>query len=241
LSSTSSPHIYSQTNLNRNILFNPYQFRTNNSFFLRSDHLLLHGNETNYLIPRYFHTGSPLFDNKDSSKVEQTVKALKEKEKKGKENEEENLMVKLKPDVRIIDGGVEDKKLQDKGKQTPLIDSSKVGTTQTPTSTTLAPKRSLGKRVWDEIVHYYHGFRLLIIDIRITSRYIWKILNGEELNRREHRQLVRTTSDVFRLVPFSVFIIVPFMELLLPVFLKFFPGMLPSTFQTSSEKVRQDV
>jgi LETM1 and EF-hand domain-containing protein 1 len=44
------------------------------------------------------------------------------------------------------------------------------------------------------------------------------------------RQLVRTVSDLFRLVPFSVFIIVPFMELLLPLALKLFPGMLPSTF-----------
>ena len=44
------------------------------------------------------------------------------------------------------------------------------------------------------------------------------------------RQLVRTVSDLFRLLPFSVFIIVPFMELLLPIALKLFPGMLPSTF-----------
>ncbi|WMV56811.1 hypothetical protein MTR67_050196, partial [Solanum verrucosum] len=36
---------------------------------------------------------------------------------------------------------------------------------------------------------------------------------------------------MFRLVPFAVFIIVPFMEFLLPVFLKLFPNMLPSTFQ----------
>jgi hypothetical protein len=45
-----------------------------------------------------------------------------------------------------------------------------------------------------------------------------------------YRQLVRTVSDLFRLVPFSVFIVVPFMELLLPLALKLFPGMLPSTF-----------
>ena len=42
--------------------------------------------------------------------------------------------------------------------------------------------------------------------------------------------------DLFRLVPFSVFIIVPFMELLLPVALKLFPGMLPSTFTTTSQR-----
>ncbi|KAG8199034.1 hypothetical protein JTE90_021047 [Oedothorax gibbosus] len=101
------------------------------------------------------------------------------------------------------------------------------------------PKRSLGKRVWDEILHYYHGFRLLFIDVRVSSRLAWKILNGQELTRREHKQLVRTTSDLFRLVPFSIFIIVPFMELLLPVFLKFFPAMLPSTFTTKSESEKK--
>lgn len=45
------------------------------------------------------------------------------------------------------------------------------------------------------------------------------------------QQLKRTTQDLLRLVPFAVFIIVPFMELLLPVALKLFPNMLPSTFE----------
>ena len=49
--------------------------------------------------------------------------------------------------------------------------------------------------------------------------------------RRERRQLTRTTADVFRLVPFIIFVVVPFMEFLLPVALKLFPNMLPSTFQ----------
>lgn len=42
--------------------------------------------------------------------------------------------------------------------------------------------------------------------------------------------------DLFRLVPFSVFVLVPFMEILLPVALKLFPGMLPSTFTTTSQR-----
>lgn len=98
------------------------------------------------------------------------------------------------------------------------------------------PKRPLTKRVWDELVHYYHGFRLLFIDIKISSKYVWTVLRGGELSRREHRQLVRTVADLFRLVPFSVFIIVPFMELLLPIFVRLFPGLLPSTFQTKSDR-----
>ena len=48
--------------------------------------------------------------------------------------------------------------------------------------------------------------------------------------------MITILQDLFRLVPFSVFIIVPFMELLLPVALKLFPGMLPSTFTTTSQR-----
>ena len=41
-----------------------------------------------------------------------------------------------------------------------------------------------------------------------------------------------------RLIPFAVFIIVPFMEFLLPVALKLFPNMLPSTFEDKFAAVR---
>ena len=52
-----------------------------------------------------------------------------------------------------------------------------------------------------------------------------------------HRmQLIRTTMDIFRIVPLAIFVIVPFMEFLLPVALKLFPNMLPSTFQDNLKK-----
>ena len=47
---------------------------------------------------------------------------------------------------------------------------------------------------------------------------------------------MRTVTDLARLVPFSVFILIPFMELLLPVAIKMFPNMLPSTFEDSLKK-----
>ena len=48
--------------------------------------------------------------------------------------------------------------------------------------------------------------------------------------------MTRTTADVFRLVPMAVFVLVPFMELLLPIALKLFPNMLPSTFEDKLKK-----
>lgn len=98
------------------------------------------------------------------------------------------------------------------------------------------PKKSIWVRIVDEVKHYYSGFKLLFLDVKVSTQIIWKVLQGNTLTRREKKQLIRTVSDLFRLLPFSVFILVPFMELLLPVALKLFPGMLPSTFTTSSDR-----
>ncbi|XP_034397498.1 LETM1 domain-containing protein LETM2, mitochondrial [Cyclopterus lumpus] len=116
-------------------------------------------------------------------------------------------------------------------------------TTATTTAATVPPaperavvKKALYQKIVDELKHYYNGFRLLGIDIKIAGRMVWRLLHGQLLTRRERRRLLRTCADLFRLVPFTVFIIVPFMEFLLPVFLKLFPEMLPSTFETESKK-----
>ncbi|GAA5903906.1 uncharacterized protein JCM6883_002022 [Sporobolomyces salmoneus] len=96
-------------------------------------------------------------------------------------------------------------------------------------------------RIWTsvkkEALHYWHGTKLLGKEIRISARLVRRLIVGKKLTRREHRQLKRTTTDLLRLIPFSVFLIVPFMELLLPVALKLFPNMLPSTF---TDKFKED-
>ncbi|KAG6445263.1 hypothetical protein O3G_MSEX003830 [Manduca sexta] len=97
-------------------------------------------------------------------------------------------------------------------------------------------KKSLKERIMNELRHYYHGFRLLFIEIRISASLLIKILRGHTLTRREHRLLVTTVGDLFRMVPFIIFIVVPFLEFALPLFIKLFPNMLPSTFESRSQK-----
>ena len=87
--------------------------------------------------------------------------------------------------------------------------------------------------------HYWTGTKLLAADVRTAYRLARKTTKGHSLSRRETRQLQRTTADLIRLVPFSIFVVVPFMELLLPVFLKLFPNLLPSTFQDSAKREQQ--
>ena len=45
------------------------------------------------------------------------------------------------------------------------------------------------KRVKHEAQHYWHGSKLLVSEVRISSRLQWKILHGESLTRRERRQV----------------------------------------------------
>ncbi|KNZ45896.1 hypothetical protein VP01_770g3 [Puccinia sorghi] len=99
--------------------------------------------------------------------------------------------------------------------------------------------QKIWKNVKEEASHYWHGTKLLGKEIRLSAKYQLKLLKGKKLTRRERRQLKRTTTDLLRLIPFSVFLIVPFMELLLPVALKLFPNMLPSTFENESKELEK--
>ncbi|KAI1323537.1 mitochondrial distribution and morphology protein 38 [Xylariaceae sp. FL0255] len=97
-------------------------------------------------------------------------------------------------------------------------------------------KLTLGQRIKHEIQHYWDGTKLLATEVKISSRLALKMAAGYELTRREDRQLRRTVQDLGRLVPFSVFVIVPFAEALLPIALRLFPNMLPSTYEGQKDK-----
>ncbi|VEU34439.1 unnamed protein product [Pseudo-nitzschia multistriata] len=84
-----------------------------------------------------------------------------------------------------------------------------------------------------EVDHYWIGIKLLMADVKTARALLRRTLQGSTLTRRERKQLLRTVSDLFRLVPMSMFLIIPFMEFALPFALKIFPNMLPSTFQDS--------
>ena len=88
----------------------------------------------------------------------------------------------------------------------------------------------IGESVRHGIKWVKNGFRLFYRNVAVSRSLVWKAAIGHQLTLRENKLLVRTTADVFKLVPFSLFIIIPFAELALPIFLRVFPNMLPSTF-----------
>ncbi|CBZ51015.1 hypothetical protein NCLIV_040900 [Neospora caninum Liverpool] len=74
------------------------------------------------------------------------------------------------------------------------------------------------------------GFSLFYANVRVSYQLLKKKILGHPLRYNEHKLLVRTTADALKLIPFSLMIIIPLGELLLPVVLRLFPNMLPSTF-----------
>ncbi|KAL4923816.1 MRS7 family protein [Aspergillus undulatus] len=102
-----------------------------------------------------------------------------------------------------------------------------------------AKKLTIGQKIKKEVQHYWDGTKLLATEVKISSRLALKMAGGYELSRREHRQLKRTVTDLGRLVPFSMFVIIPFAELLLPIALKLFPNLLPSTYEGKSAREKK--
>lgn len=119
------------------------------SIFPSSGLPILSGAINTTINTRSFHVSSHVL--KEESKVEQTVKALKDTAEEAKKS-------KVIPSV--------------------------------PEETTLVPaKKTLSQRAIGVVKHYYHGFRLLFIDFRISCKLIWQLLNGATLSRREYKQV----------------------------------------------------
>lgn len=99
-----------------------------------------------------------------------------------------------------------------------------------------AKKAGWWKTAKHEFEHYKVGTQLLWFEVKISSRLALKSARGKSLTRRERRQLTRTTADVLRLVPMVIILAIPFLELALPVLLRIFPNMLPSTYEDKLKK-----
>ncbi|KAK8801070.1 hypothetical protein WA588_001896 [Blastocystis sp. NMH] len=73
-------------------------------------------------------------------------------------------------------------------------------------------------------------------EVHTGSRLFWKLIKGGQLSYRERKLLTRAVVDTSRLVPFTVFAVIPFSEFALPFVLKKFPNFLPSTFTSETTK-----
>ncbi|KAJ3387831.1 hypothetical protein HDU92_001783 [Lobulomyces angularis] len=98
------------------------------------------------------------------------------------------------------------------------------------------PKPPLLQRIKAEVLHFWDGLKLLAAETGISSRLLLKLGRGNKLSRREMNQLRRSMGDLLKLVPFIIIVLIPFMEFALPLLIKVFPNMLPSTFESKYQE-----
>lgn len=118
---------------------------------------------------------------------------------------------------------------------TPTYNQSVNGKVQKRVNKSMMDKLKDGlKHMWE---HYKNGGKLLYYNVRQCTFILIKTkIRGEKMTRRERRLLVRTLSDLFRLIPLAAFVIIPAAEFALPFALALFPDMLPSTFADKEQK-----
>lgn len=122
----------------------------NNRLLLHSTITENYNNNLSYVQFRTFYI-TPIWNGQESSsKVEDTIKNIKEQ--KELEAKTQECIVHTSPKSKVAE-----------------------------------KKPPIWERIKAEILHYYHGFRLLGLDMKISAKLIWRILQGKELSRREHR------------------------------------------------------
>lgn len=108
---------------------------------------------------------------------------------------------------------------------------------QSPAEEVQKAKPNLVEKIKSAIVHGYQGIKLFGLEVRISTRLLARtIKSGDRLTRRERNQLIRTLADVLKIFPYFFFIVVPMLEFLLPLYIKLFPFMQPSTFSSAEDK-----
>jgi len=133
------------------------------------DSLLQCRSSASYTVPvlRLLHT-TPRGQREPESKVEETLEALKDSVKK------------TPGDTMVTEAKITQKVTEVEDLSHPSVADAVI---------TPEKKKTLWARFKAELVHYYHGFRLLFIDIRVAVRLIWQVLKGRSLVRRERQQV----------------------------------------------------
>ena len=145
--------------------------------------------DKNVILFRNLHTASLLY--KEESLAEKSIKAIKDQAKQTEKAATEE-------SAAAVDEVATSTKTLDelKVKETVIIQKTvdKVEETAKPPAkpevATVEVKKSIPQRILAELKHYYHGFRLLFMDVRVCMRYVRYLLNGRSLTRRERRQVI---------------------------------------------------
>ena len=97
------------------------------------------------------------------------------------------------------------------------------------------------RHAWIEIKKIGNGFKLLKEDLSYSIKTTRDTTFNEygSYSYSNRLRIRQTWSDFMKFIPFSVFLIIPGLELLLPAWLIIFPNAIPSQFQSNTAKKKK--
>lgn len=95
--------------------------------------------------------------------------------------------------------------------------------------------------IWHEIKHIGKGFKTFKQEIQesVTDTKDMHYARYKKVTYSQSKKMQRVTRDVIKFIPFSLFIIIPGLELLLPAWLVIFPNAIPSQFQSAATRQKK--
>ena len=101
--------------------------------------------------------------------------------------------------------------------------------------------KRISGHIWHEVKNIGKGFKTFKDDIQVSfidikDDYYSKY---KKVSYDQSKNLQKVTNDVIKFIPFSLFIIVPGLELLLPAWLVIFPNSIPSQFLSPTARHKQ--
>lgn len=95
--------------------------------------------------------------------------------------------------------------------------------------------------VWEELVKVGQGLKLLTEDFKfLVSQQKSKIdYKYDKQSLKKDIKMKQVKQDMIKFIPFSLFIIIPGAELLLPAWLVVFPNSIPSQFISEEARMKQ--
>lgn len=96
-------------------------------------------------------------------------------------------------------------------------------------------------QIWHEIQHIGKGFKTFKEEIQesVSDTKDMHYARYKKPTYIQTKRMQRITKDVIKFVPFSIFILIPGLELLLPAWLVIFPNAIPSQFQSASARQKK--
>lgn len=101
--------------------------------------------------------------------------------------------------------------------------------------------RKIGSDIVHGVKHLGSSLKLFWLNSKIGVKIAMRIMKGEQVSAIERNRMKRALADIFLMFPFSIFVIIPGAELLIPVYLKIFPGAMPSSFESLSQKEKRTI